>query len=180
MKLNQPGIRFPFPFLIKKKKVRIPQYFSPMSPSPHVVMSPWPLVPWPHVPMAPWSHDPWAPYCKRKWQLPYVCCKQKTETANFRLFDAKGNGKQKIVFLGRQTINANRRLLFQQTGPPIAFTLLVSSISTFTFFIMNTDSKKYYDISHTIRVMKVPWGSTMGFHDVAGKSAIYQLRHEDA
>jgi hypothetical protein len=28
-----------------------------------------------------------------------------------------GNGKQKFVFLGRQMINGNRRLLFQQTCP---------------------------------------------------------------
>ncbi len=46
----------------------------------------------------------------------YICTYiQKTETVNFRLFVANGNGKQKFVFLGRQTINSNRRLLFQQT-----------------------------------------------------------------
>jgi hypothetical protein len=36
---------------------------------------------------------------------------------NFRLFAANGNGKQKFVFLGRQMINVNRRLLFQRTCP---------------------------------------------------------------
>jgi hypothetical protein len=34
--------------------------------------------------------------------------------AVFLLFAAKGNGKLKLVFLGRQMINGNRRLLFQQ------------------------------------------------------------------
>jgi hypothetical protein len=38
----------------------------------------------------------------------------KTETANFRLFATKGNGKRKFVFIGQQTINSNRRLLLQQ------------------------------------------------------------------
>jgi hypothetical protein len=42
-----------------------------------------------------------------KRQLPYVCCEQKTETANFRLFAANGNGKRKFVFLGRPTINGD-------------------------------------------------------------------------
>ncbi len=36
-------------------------------------------------------------------------------TAKIRLFAANGNGKRKFVFLGRQMINGNRRLLFQQT-----------------------------------------------------------------
>jgi hypothetical protein len=40
-----------------------------------------------------------------KQQLPFVCCKQKSETANFRLFSA--NGKWKFVFLGQQMINGN-------------------------------------------------------------------------
>jgi hypothetical protein len=37
------------------------------------------------------------------------------ETANFCLF--AGYGKRKFVFLGRQTINCDRRLLFQQNVP---------------------------------------------------------------
>jgi hypothetical protein len=41
----------------------------------------------------------------------------KTETANFRLFAAKGSGKRKFVFLGWQTINGYRRLLFHQMCP---------------------------------------------------------------
>jgi hypothetical protein len=40
-----------------------------------------------------------------KQQLPFICCKWKTETANFPLFSA--NGKQKFAFLGQQTINGN-------------------------------------------------------------------------
>jgi hypothetical protein len=39
--------------------------------------------------------------------------KQETETANFHL--SSENGKRKFVFLGRQTINGNRSLLFQPT-----------------------------------------------------------------
>ncbi len=39
------------------------------------------------------------------------------ETANLRLFAANGNGEQTLVFLGRQTINGNRRLLLQQMCP---------------------------------------------------------------
>ncbi len=35
-----------------------------------------------------------------KWQ-PFVFCKQKMETVNFRLFAANGNGKRMFVFLGR-------------------------------------------------------------------------------
>ncbi len=36
-----------------------------------------------------------------------------TESSNFRLFAAKGNGKRKFVFLGQQTMNSNQQLLFQ-------------------------------------------------------------------
>ncbi len=43
--------------------------------------------------------------------------KRKTEMGNFLLFAAYGNEKQKFVFLGQQTLNDNRRLLFQQTCP---------------------------------------------------------------
>ncbi len=52
-----------------------------------------------------------------KQQLPFVCCKQNTETSNFRLFAANRKRKRKFVFLGRQTINSNQQLLFQQTCP---------------------------------------------------------------
>jgi hypothetical protein len=38
------------------------------------------------------------------WQLAFVFCKRKTETAYFPLFAGDGNGKQKCVFLGRQMI----------------------------------------------------------------------------
>jgi hypothetical protein len=50
-------------------------------------------------------------FCKQKAELKkngkvaFVCCKQKTEMANFCLFAANGNGKWKFVFLGRQTTN---------------------------------------------------------------------------
>ncbi len=49
-----------------------------------------------------------------KQQLPFVCCKRKTETANFPLFAAKGNGKWKFVFLGRQTINSHQNCCCSQ------------------------------------------------------------------
>jgi hypothetical protein len=38
------------------------------------------------------------------------------KTENFRLFSANGNVKRKFVFLGRQTINGNRRLLFSKNA----------------------------------------------------------------
>jgi hypothetical protein len=38
-----------------------------------------------------------------------------TEDGNLRLLAANGKGKPMFVVLGRQTINGNRRLLFQQT-----------------------------------------------------------------
>jgi hypothetical protein len=48
----------------------------------------------------------------------------KTEMANFRLFAANGkhmfyaeNGNQTFVLFVQQTINGNRRLLFQQMCP---------------------------------------------------------------
>ncbi len=55
-------------------------------------------------------------------QFPPVWCERKTETANFRLCTANfrlcsANGKRKFVSLHRQTINGNRRLLFQHTCP---------------------------------------------------------------
>jgi hypothetical protein len=46
-----------------------------------------------------------------------LVCFLQTETANFRFFAAYRNGKWSFVFLGRQTINDGRRLLFQQTLP---------------------------------------------------------------
>ncbi len=41
-----------------------------------------------------------------------------TENGNLRLFAP--NGRRKFIFLGRQTINGNRHLLFQQTYPSMA------------------------------------------------------------
>jgi hypothetical protein len=56
-----------------------------------------------------------------KRQLPFVYCKRKTETKNFRLFAANGNRKWKFVFLGRQTKNSNGRLqgdIYRKILPP--------------------------------------------------------------
>jgi hypothetical protein len=46
---------------------------------------------------------------------------RKIETANFCLFAANGKGIRKFVFHCQQTINGNRRLLFQQKYPSIGF-----------------------------------------------------------
>jgi hypothetical protein len=60
---------------------------------------------------------------------PHVSMSELTENGNTRLFAANGkrkrqtfvclqkNGKRKFVFLGRQTINGNRRLLFSTNLP---------------------------------------------------------------
>jgi hypothetical protein len=55
-----------------------------------------------------------------KWQLMFVCCIFKMKTANFRLFAANRNRKEKIFVLGRQTIISNGQLLVQQTCPSMA------------------------------------------------------------
>jgi hypothetical protein len=52
-----------------------------------------------------------------KQQLPFVFCKRKAGISNFSLFAAIRNRKLIFVFLGRQAINGNRRLLLQQTCP---------------------------------------------------------------
>ncbi len=51
----------------------------------------------------------------------YICIHiyVNTENGHFRLFAANGNGKWNYVFIGRQEINGNRRLLFQPTCPSI-------------------------------------------------------------
>ncbi len=43
-----------------------------------------------------------------KQKLPFVCCKWKKHTKNFRLFATNRNGKWKFVFLSRKRINGNR------------------------------------------------------------------------
>ncbi len=57
----------------------------------------------------------------------YILYIRKTKTANFRLFFA--NRKRKFVFLGRQTINGNRRLLFQQTCPSMHWYYSIGPVS---------------------------------------------------
>jgi hypothetical protein len=69
---------------------------------------------------------------KIAWASVFHCYKRKTEAAIFGLFAANGNGKRKFVFLGRQTINGNRRLLFQQTCPSMLF--LTGEINNFLSF----------------------------------------------
>jgi hypothetical protein len=79
-----------------------------MSPCLQVSMSPCPRL---HVSRIPKTENG----TNGKRQLPFVFCKRKTEMENFRLFTANRNRKQTFDFLGRQTINGNRRLLFWQT-----------------------------------------------------------------
>jgi hypothetical protein len=72
---------------------------------------------WRHGDMETWRHGDMEAYgTDGKRQLLFFFCKRKTETANFSLFAANGNGKQTFVFLGWKTINGNRRLLFQQSA----------------------------------------------------------------
>jgi hypothetical protein len=47
-------------------------------------------------------------------------CLLQTEIAKFCLFST--NGKRNLVLLGRQTINSNQHLLFQQTCPSLVLT----------------------------------------------------------
>jgi hypothetical protein len=71
-----------------------------------------------------------------KEKLLFVCCKWKTETQTSVCLLQKENGnsklpflsckrKQKFVFLGLQSINGNRRLLFQQMCPSMHLHLFI-------------------------------------------------------
>ncbi len=53
--------------------------------------------------------------CSKQTEISVCLLQMKNATANFSLFAANGNGKQNFVFLGQQTINGNRQLLFQQS-----------------------------------------------------------------
>jgi hypothetical protein len=50
-----------------------------------------------------------------KRQVPFVCCKRKTE--NFHLFAENGNRKLKFVVLGRQTTNGYSTIAFSGSVP---------------------------------------------------------------
>jgi hypothetical protein len=54
-------------------------------------------------------------------------CLLQTEIAKLCLFSA--NGKRNLVFLGRQTINSNQHLLFQQTCPPLVLTEVLAPVT---------------------------------------------------
>jgi hypothetical protein len=88
-----------------------------MSPCLHVYMSPcllFPLSPCLYVSMSMFPcfrNSPTENGTDEKWELLFVLCKRKTETANFHFFAENGNGKWTFVFLGRQTINSIRRML---------------------------------------------------------------------
>jgi hypothetical protein len=66
-----------------------------------------------------------------KQQLSFVCCKQNTETSNFRSFAANRKRKRKFVFLGQQMINSNQRFLLQQTCPSMDIIKIVYSCYLF-------------------------------------------------
>jgi hypothetical protein len=54
----------------------------------------------------------------------------------------------------------------------LVFTVLVSYWLAFTFFLTNTDIKKYANISHYHPHHEGPRRSPMRIHDVAGKSVV--------
>ncbi len=104
--------------------------FRLMSPCLHVSMSPFSMFFFSCLHVSSCLHVNVAmfqKYCKGKTE--------QTENSNFPFFAANGkrkrqtsicllqteteNGSQKFFFLGRQKINSNRRLLFQQTCPSI-------------------------------------------------------------
>ncbi len=58
-----------------------------------------------------------------KRQLWYIFWKWNTGATYFCLFAPNENVKRKFVFLGRQTINSDWRLLFQQTCPSMSMAL---------------------------------------------------------
>ncbi len=89
-----------------------PCLYVSVSPCLHVSMSPSPCL---HVSGILQTENG----SNGKRHLPFVFCKRKTEMANLRLFAANGNGKRLFVFLSRQTINCNRRLLFQKMCPSV-------------------------------------------------------------
>ncbi len=109
-KVNHLGFHFPFDVYM----CTCPCLHVSMSPYLHVFMSPCPCL---HVFMSPCP-------CLRVFWTPLeengnLCCERKTETANFRLF-AANEQKRKVVFLGRQMINGNQRLLFQKMCPSVS------------------------------------------------------------
>jgi hypothetical protein len=62
----------------------------------------------------------------------------------------------------------------------LVFTLLVSYWLAFTFFLTNTDSEKYAEISHYYPHHEGARGSPMRIHDVEGKSVVNYPHHECA
>ncbi len=69
-----------------------------------------------------------------KWKLPTVCCKQKTEMANFCSFAANRNGKRKFLLVGLKTINATVSV---HQGPSLIPILL--GLYQFKFSYRGTD-----------------------------------------
>ncbi len=57
---------------------------------------------------------------RNQWKMATsLCFLTENRKVKLPLFAANRNGKRKFVFLPRQTINENQRLLFQQTWPSI-------------------------------------------------------------
>jgi hypothetical protein len=88
-----------------------PRLYVSMSPCLHVSMTPSSCL---HVLVSTFRNSANG---NRLTENGNLVCFLQTETANFRFFAAYRNGKWSFVFLGRQTINDGRRLLFQQTLP---------------------------------------------------------------
>ncbi len=52
------------------------------------------------------------------------------DNGNLCMFAANGKRKRKSVFLGRQMINSNQCLLFQQTCPSMQMLIVISMLKT--------------------------------------------------
>jgi hypothetical protein len=134
-----------------------PQPQGPLAPWPHSPLAPWPhspMAPWPHGPMASWPHgpmSPWTSYYKRKSENGNLRLLVQTKNGNGKLtfVCCYGNGKRKLLVLGRQTINGNRRLLFRQTCPSMVIgkfsTSLKSRDKTIVIGKLNS-SKTTFDV----------------------------------
>jgi hypothetical protein len=78
------------------------------------------------------AHGNWN-YCNRKWQFPFVCCKQKMEMTNFRSFAVK---------------NRKRLLLVQHTCPSMPTGQYKNNVFPRFLFLFCSSHCKAAKISH--------------------------------
>jgi hypothetical protein len=78
-----------------------------------------------------------------KWQLSFVFCKQKMESANFSLLADNGNRKRKFVFLGWQMISSWRQVLLQQPCPSMLLCYCCCSKEIHSLCITNSCGQLY-------------------------------------